>query len=219
MGRLVQLFPFDNKKFYQKIVPELRKGLKSEFLCNEFLEYKKTLFNFDGLPNIDIIDNFTKISDVEFKYHSDSIHYQNMFSIPWYEETERFFEFIIGNQCLDLTHFYSIGTYYPDIFFDKTQRNSIAFDVINKLADNKIFWKHYDGGICGWISNEDVELLLWDLPSLKINEDLTFKELDNFIQFLNILKSSNKGILCGVDLVLKIPPYKTRYGIQSDKTT
>ena len=221
MGVSVQLFPFDNIKFYQKIVPELRKGLKSDFLRREFLTYQKSYSFFESPPNIDILDNFDKISDAEFKYHLDSINIQNKFSISWYEETARFFEFLIGHQCLDSSLFYSIGRYYPDLFFDKTLQKSIASDVIRKLSDRKVFWTHNGGGwnegIRAWVSNEDVELLLLDLPSLKINETLTSKELDDFILFLKILKSSNKGILCGADLILKIPPYKTKtpYGLQS----
>lgn len=92
---------------------------------------------------------------------------------------------------------------------------------MNMLSDRKLFWTHSGGGwkegIRGWITNEDVELLILDLPSLKINDDLTTKEFDEFIKFLKILKLSNKGILCGADLILDIPPYKnnSRYGLQS----
>ncbi|GAB2616214.1 hypothetical protein GCM10027035_10770 [Emticicia sediminis] len=221
MGVAVQLFPFDNIKFYQKIVPELRRGLKSTFLRSEFLAYQKTYFYFESPPDINILNNFDKVYDVEFKYHLDSINIQNKFSLSWYEETVRFFEYLVGHHCLDSTLFYSIGRYNPDLYFDKTIEKSIASHVIKKLSDWKLFWTHNGGGwnegFRGWVTNEDVELLLLDLPSLKINDNMSLKEFDDFIQFLKILKSSNKGILCGADLILKIPPYKTKtpYGLQS----
>lgn len=221
MGRWTTLHLFNDKLFYNKIVPEL-KGEEGD-LSNIYLEFLRTWmiggidqFSENELQNI--IQNtlrkfhvFLKKMDSRFLKHADfdpqAISLSTSSGYADYELCQ-FFQYYIFYTCADFYPHVPCGKrgISPNMLEDKT----VGCEVLEGLAySDRTF--SYDGGIDTWITNDEVALLYYD-RNLLVDSDDNFVSLDAFLSLLEVAFNNKLGLIIGgdmgEDMLETLPPFK-----------
>ncbi|MFZ0598813.1 MAG: hypothetical protein WAM46_17645, partial [Flavobacterium sp.] len=175
MGYWRTLHLFDDKKFYNEVVPEL-KGETGDLTpsCLEFLKH----YSIGGIShlsneklnslveqNIQTIISISNSLDETFKIHHEfhkitNYDNQNLFlnSLEGYYEFCKFLEYYLFKTCADFNPHLGLGKGGVSRNFN-IHRKTLSYNIIEELDDWNDFLSQDRMGITNWITNEDIQLL------------------------------------------------------------
>lgn len=235
MGYWCTLHLFDDKKFYQEVVPSLRgerDDLSNE--CLEFLNYHVTggimhlppedinkLVGLTIQKIISISNSLDKTFKINFEYEKlKDYNTQRLFlnDLDGYYDFCKFFEYYVFKTCSDFFPHIPLGKGGISRNFDLNIK-TLSYSIISELDS----WNEFlcgDGmGITNWITNEDVQYLFLDKENLHFNDN---ERAQGFLTLLDIAHQYGLGFIIGVDMreyrLELLPNYKlTNSEIWSDK--
>ncbi|MEN2400174.1 hypothetical protein GKZ90_0010320 [Flavobacterium sp. MC2016-06] len=213
MGYWCTLHLFDDRKFYNEVVPELRGETGN--LSNDCLDFLKG-YTVGGISHLSdgkrdelvqhTIEKITSIAnslDKTFKIH-DELHkipeYKEQLSflgkLEGYYEFCKFFEYYVFKTCAD---------FYPHLILGKggVYRNfeinvkTLSCSIIAELDDWNAFICYDSMGITSWITSEDVELLYLDKNNLLFTDN---ERAEGFLTLLEVAYNNKLGLIIGVDM-------------------
>ncbi|MBW1658716.1 hypothetical protein [Flavobacterium quisquiliarum] len=213
MGYWCSLHLFDDKKFYSKVVPEL-KGEIGDLTeaCREFLKYYLVggISRFsEGEINSLIEENIRKIVfisnslDESFKIHHE-FHKINNYDaqisfigkLDGHYEFCKFLEYYIFKTCADYNPHLGLGK--GGVFRNfNIPMKTLSCDIIGELDNWNDFLSQDRMGIANWITYEDVELLFYDKENLHFEDN---ERADTFLELLDVAYKNKLGFIVGIDM-------------------
>lgn len=213
MGYWCTLHFFDDKKFYNDVIPEF-KGEKGN-LAPAYLDFLKVHIT-GGISRLssskintlikNLEKNTIKISnsfDKEFKRHHNYHKiddYQRQIAylgkLEGYYDFCKFFEYYLFKKCADFFPHIPLGkggvsrNFLLDI-------NSLSCSIISELDNWNPFFCDDLMGIGNWLTNEDVELLYLDKENLCFESNARAAA---FLKFLEIAYKNKLGFIAGVGM-------------------
>ncbi|MDJ1479323.1 hypothetical protein QNI16_02430 [Cytophagaceae bacterium YF14B1] len=207
MGTWYSLYPFDEEKFTETVVPSLKRGLADR--PDLFDLYKQTRLDHHTNLTTDIIASVASSLDAEFKSYPGYDPFSNDLSTfekenPWYYEWSALFELVVFHECAYYKPELYCGKFGINSRFTDTSQGSVAYGILGDIA-NETIHTYYTIGIVNWITNEDVKLLLIDFDNLKRRNnpgDDSEHELydEDFYNLLLLADKHSLGLLYGADL-------------------
>lgn len=224
MGDWNTLHYFDDKKFYSKIVPDLRgeEYLLKNYFNSQFGKY--IIYDYDhNEGRITDIIKFTAFLDDEFKIHKTLLSIQNReksvneeyknFIEKLYKDEDNFYRKngqIIEdiNLILTLMIFSECASFNPHLILGRSiftgcvsaKPKSIAEEIISKFTNNglgSIFYSTHSNcnGFINWVTNEDLQLLWLDKENLYSKGNDAEKYFSDFYKFIEIAIENNLGVI------------------------
>lgn len=199
MGAWITLHVFDPKKFQKELVPRL-KGQK-ENLEVDYQRYLLTCLNHQSNLDIGQIIEISRQFDdtlshfLGYQGKTNSEEFWDFFG--WHYEYTRFFTLMLFTYCADLYPYFRTGKHGIVLRMSYRQSQSLAQNILEKLYDYRQFSPHYSG-ISGWLSQEELELLLLDFDNV-YNDD-EFEMRDEFGAFMQKLATQKLSILQTIDV-------------------
>jgi hypothetical protein len=192
MGHWHTLHLFNDKVFYQDIVPKLKN--QDYDLKHEYLEYMRlnSIENINEEDELNIKLN-TLISEIrfhtnkmneEFKIHSDYnsiLDYENkrkyLSNYPILYDLGCFIEYMIFSRCADFYPHKSLRKSGLQGLQIEASKNSKTNEILSKLCNYETILIAEDySGIANWITSEEVEFL-YNSKNEIINLDVGFNNL------------------------------------------
>lgn len=237
MGYWCTLHLFDDKKFYNEVVPILKGDIGD--LTNDCLGFLKSHVTggIEYLSKRDI-NNFVKqtvkkinsISNLLDKTFKTNEEYQK---IKDYNSQRKFLDDLDGYydfcKFLEYYIFMTCSDFFPHLPLGKggVSRN---FELNGKTLADSILgtldnWNEFlcgDGmGITNWITNEDVQYLYLDKENLSFTNN---ERVEGFLTLLEVAREYKLGLIIGVDMrenILELLPNNklTNPEIWSSKNT
>lgn len=229
MGSWNTLHHFDDKKFYSKIVPDLRgEGyLLRNYFNSEFGKY--IVGNSDqNEERITDIIKFSQLLDDEFKIHETLFSIKNRkksvneeyssFIKKLYKDEDDFYrenEPIIEdiNLILTLIIFSECASFNPHLILGRTiftacvgaKPGSIAEEIISDFTNNELGSIFYPvasncNGLINWVTNEDLQLLWLDKENLYSTGKDAEKYFSDFYKFIEIAIENDLGVISGTNM-------------------
>ena len=229
MGDWNTLHHFDDKKFYSKIVPDLKNDgqLLRKYFNSEFGNY----IVYGSEKNDERIAEILRFSwflDKDYKLHetllniqtrkkgineeySDFIKKRSQDEEEFQKANRHIIEDI--NLILTLMVFSECASFNPHLILDRTiftgyvdaKPKSIAKDIISKFTDNElgsIFYSSHSNcnGLINWVTNEELQLLWLDKENLNSTGKDADKYFYDFYKFIEIAIENNLGVISGTNM-------------------
>jgi len=206
MGDWNTLHVFDDKKFYQVVVPILKgEGKPLEFyLDTDFGKY--TLRDIKQSKN-SIIDSIIKTAhqfDDKFKFflgfpqpEPAPIYYRNFYNKnSWFHEFNSICEYIVFSECAFFNPHFKLG---KNLFYSfiKAKPNTASQDFQNQIGmmNDSIFGIEGDG-IKNWITNDELSLYILDFENLSSTpQGDKFNYLEEFKLFIKTFHENGYGVI------------------------
>lgn len=222
MGYWCTLHLFDDKKFYEKVVPTLKGDIGDlNSICLGFLKSHipggiEHLSKQESIrlvaQTIKTIHSISNAMDITFKIHEEfqkiqdyNTRRQFLNDLDGYYDFCKFVEYYLFMTCTDFYPHLPLGKGGLAGNFELTG-NNLSDSILEKLD----YWNEFlcgDGmGITNWISNEDVHLLYLDKENLHFTNN---ERAESFLTLLDIANENNLGFVVGVDMrehILEVLP-------------
>ena len=214
MGYWTTLHLFDEKVFYEKVVPEL-KGLngniKLDYLqfskshrtggIEHFSESELNIFLDNSIINVfNIANSFDKTFKIHSQFHKIKEYDDRRLllnELDGYYDFCKFFEYYIFKYCADFFPYIPLGKGGVFRNFNLNEK-TLSYSIICELDSENEFFGCWDRmGISNWITNEDVELLYLDKENLYFEGDTYATE---FMTLLEIAQKNKLGLIMGIDM-------------------
>lgn len=213
MGYWCTLHLFNDKKFYNEIVP-LLKGESGDLTnsCLDFLKlYKTGGINHLSTQSLNVlieqtIQKIISISNSLNKSFKDNREYQKLQSyddkrfflnnLNGYYEFYTFFEYIVFNTCSDFFPHLPLGKGGISKNF-QIEIKTLSYSIMTELDSWNNFLCGDLMGVTNWISHEDVELLYLDKENLCFMDN---QRAEGFLTLLEVAQKNQLGLIMGVDM-------------------
>jgi hypothetical protein len=229
MGDWNTLHHFDSKKFYSKIVPDLRG--EGHLLRNYFNSKFGKYIVYDNGKNEERITDIIKFSqflDDEFKIHETLLSIRNREKNvneeynsflkklkkdeeDFYRKNERIIEDF--NLILTLIIFSECASFNPHLILGRsiftgcvnTKPGSIAEYITTDFTNNELGSIFYPcasncNGFINWVTNEDLQLLWLDRENLHSAGKDADKYFSDFYKFMEIAIENDLGVISGTNM-------------------
>jgi hypothetical protein len=214
MGYWTTLHLFDEKNFYEKVVPELRGlngSIKSDYLqfskshrtggIEHFSESELNVFLDNSVSNVHHIANsFDKTFKIHNKFHKIKEYDDRQLSlnkIDGHYDFCKFFEYYIFKTCADFFPHIPLGKGGILRNFNLNEK-TLSYSIICELdSENGFFGCGERMGISNWITSEDVELLYLDKENLCFDDN---EHATGFMTLLEIAQKNKLGLIMGIDM-------------------
>ena len=194
MGQWNTLHVFDDKKFYQEIIPKLEKD--DEFLSKYITSNVAQLFSKrvekveEQIVNL---RNLIKQFDKDFKNYSG-----NENQIP--NDLNKLIEIIIFSECAIFSPYFKLGYRLVSYSIEYKKYGTLAEEIISNLingVESNLFSKN-EFGIKNWVTAEELELVILDLENLSPKKDYKIY-FDEFVYFLKETNRNKLGLICCIE--------------------
>lgn len=229
MGDWNTLHHFDDKKFYSKIIPELKSnGQLLRKYCNsgfgkyifygsdenderidEILRFSHFL-NSDYKLHETLLDILTRKKGIDEKY-SDFIKKKHQDEEKFQKENGHIIDDI--NRILTLIIFSECAAFNPHLILGRsiftgcvsTKPNSISEEITSNFITNELGSIFYSSrsncnGLINWVSNEDLQLLWMDKENLYPTDLESEKYFSDFSKFIEIAIENELGVISGTNM-------------------
>lgn len=221
MGQWNTLHVFDDRKFYQEVIPKM---INDDEFLKKYINSKvaKIFTGSSDAAEIQIVKlrDFIKHLDEDFKSYSG-----NEVEIPY--EINKLIEIIVFSECAIFSPYFKLGyrLFFSSIAFSKEE--ILAEEIMYNLVygeESNIFSSN-EGGIKSWISSEELELVIYDLEHL-VPKETRAVYFEEFIQFIKEVHKHKLGLICCIDpreelycyvnnINKKLTPFKTKMNFQN----
>lgn len=218
MGDWHTVHLFNDKIFYNEIVP-LLKGDKGD-LFPYYLQFLTTCLGGKSEISMEEMISVSNQLENDFRIFPPFQKYLNNVTsfyseYKWSFQFSRFFEYVVFTDCADYWPYFISGRtgiehLLPDMPLSSAGHRALG--ILGEMNYSTVF--SAEGmGITGWISSEDVKVLLSDIEnSLQSVPQDDMEVLEYFMNFLRIAAKLDLGMISGVNVddgtLRTLPQYK-----------
>lgn len=212
---------FDSKRFYGKVVPEIRNDgqIIDNYLRSKLYRFITHIEHIED-KILDKIRSFSKKFDDSFKIYFELQEIQNVkkgigenyqeFIKKKNGEIEQFYrkyseEIYHFSTVLPLIVFSECAQFNPHLILGRkifrsnisANKNTIAEECCNKILETEIGGiSHSDTGhIINWLTHQEVKMLWMDIENLNVSNQASDQYYRDFINFLKIAIDNELGFI------------------------